>query len=325
MSANQGGVLRPNRILLATDGSPDAELAARAATDLAGRMGAQLHVAHAWHQGIYGFGYPTVVWTDYSYLFERSARKSLAEQVDAIEAAGGAVAQQHLLHGPTIDALLDICEELQPGLLIMGSRGLGPVGRAGLGSVSEGVVHHTRVPVLVVRGAQAAWPPERVIVGDDGSESAGRAAEISLGIGGLYGAEELLVRAHRNPPQPIGGWSGEDRRKLEEARVEVQKDLDRRADAIGRNLEQRPQARTLDGDAMLALLVTAEEGEEAKTLTAVGSRGLGAIGRARLGSVSTSVLRAATGPVLICPPRNEATTQAEREATRSTQPAQTIL
>ena len=46
---------------------------------------------------------------------------------------------------------------------------------------------------------------------------------------------------------------------------------------------------------MLALLVTAEEGEEAKTLIAVGSRGLGAIGRARLGSVSTNVLRAARG------------------------------
>lgn len=300
MSANRGGVLRPNRILLATDGSPDAELAARAATDLAGRTGAKLHVAHAWHQGIYGFGYPTLGWTDYSHLFERGARKVLAEQVDAIEAAGGAVAQQHLLHGPTIDALLDTCEELQPGLLVMGSRGLGPVGRAGLGSVSEGVVHHTRVPVLVLR-VQAAWPPESVIVGDDGSESAGRAAEIALGISGLYGAEELLVRAHRNPPQPIGGWSAEDRRKLDEARMEVQKDLDRRADAIGRKSGLRPQTRTMDGDAMLALLVAAEEGEETKTLTALGSRGLGAIGRARLGSVSTSVLRVAMGPVLICP------------------------
>ena len=127
------------------------------------------------------------------------------------------MAQPHLLQGPTIDAMLDICEELQPGLLIMGSRGLGPVGRLGRQRLRGRRPPHA-VPVLVVRGADDAWPPERAVAGDDGSEAAGRAAEISLGIGGLYGAEEVLVRAHRNPPQPIGGWSGEDRRKLEEAR-----------------------------------------------------------------------------------------------------------
>ncbi|MEJ7843330.1 MAG: universal stress protein, partial [Rubrobacter sp.] len=196
MSADQGEILRPNKILLATDGSTDAKLGARAATELARKTGSELHVAHAWTHHVQSFGYPTVGWTDYSYLYEREARRLLDSQVDAIEAAGGAVAEPHLLHGPTIDVLLDLCEELQPGLLVMGSRGLGPVGRLLVGSVSEGVVHHARVPVLVVRGGEEAWPPGRVIVGDDGSEGARRAAEIALGIGGLFGARPLLVRAH---------------------------------------------------------------------------------------------------------------------------------
>jgi nucleotide-binding universal stress UspA family protein len=38
----------------------------------------------------------------------------------------------------------------------MGSRGMGPVKRLVLGSVSEGIVHHARCPVLVLRGGQAA-------------------------------------------------------------------------------------------------------------------------------------------------------------------------
>lgn len=38
-------------------------------------------------------------------------------------------------------------------------------------------------------------------------------------------------------------------------------------------------------------------------LIVVGSRGLGAVGRVRLGSVSTNVLRAARGPVLVYPER----------------------
>ena len=38
----------PEKILLATDGSEDAKLAAQAAADLSDKMGAELHVIHAW-------------------------------------------------------------------------------------------------------------------------------------------------------------------------------------------------------------------------------------------------------------------------------------
>jgi nucleotide-binding universal stress UspA family protein len=323
MTDPRDGILRPNKILLATDGSSDAELAARVAADLAHETNAELHVAHAWHHNVQGFGYPAMAWTDYSYLYEREARKMLATQVDAIEAAGGVVAEPHLLQGRTIDVLLDLCEELQPGLLVMGSRGLGPIGRLVVGSVSEGVVHHARVPVLVVRGGDAAWPPGRVISGDDGSEGAGRAAEMAAGIARLYSAGDLLVRAHRNPPEPIGGWSAEDRLRLDEARAGIERSLDERADALGRTEGRRPETRAMDGDATLALLVAAEEGDELRTLISVGSRGLGVIGRARLGSVSTNILRVAMGPVLICPLSNEAAAKANREAARATQPVQT--
>jgi nucleotide-binding universal stress UspA family protein len=50
------------------------------------------------------------------------------------------------------------------------------------------------------------------------------------------------------------------------------------------------------------LLEAAEEGAPERTLVAVGSRGLGAIGRMRLGSVSTKVVHAAKGPILVHPP-----------------------
>jgi nucleotide-binding universal stress UspA family protein len=55
------------------------------------------------------------------------------------------------------------------------------------------------------------------------------------------------------------------------------------------------------GDAAVALLAKAREGDEARALIAVGSRGLGLTRRLRLGSVSTKVLRAARGPVLVYP------------------------
>ena len=315
MKAPQGIAIQPNKILLATDGSKDAMLAARVAADLSKRTGAELHVAHAWRHRAQAFGYPTVVWTDYSYIYEREARRVLDAQVDSIEAMGGLVAEQHLLHGPPIDVLLDLCEEMRLGLLIMGSRGLGPVGRIFVGSVSEGVVHHARCPVLVVRGGDEAWPPERFVTGDDGSDSAKRAAELAAGIGGLIGAEHVLVRGHEIPPEPIGGWSAEHRRGLDEARSREEEELNRRARALGGAVGSRTEARLVDADATLSLLLVAEEGDERKTLIAVGSRGLGVVGRARLGSVSTNVLRAARGPVLpYSRPAEEITAQTMQNA-----------
>src|SRR5215210_3255299 len=196
MDTPQTSVIRPDRLLLATDGSEDAMLAVRVAIDLSLRTGARLHVAHAWYHLVKGLAYPTLEWADYSDLYEREARRILEAQVDAVKAANCTVAQSHLLHGPPIDAILDLCEELRPGLAIVGSRGLGPVRRMFVGSVSEGVVHHARCPVLVVRGGEEAWPPERIVSGDDGSTSA------------------------------------EDRRKLGEARSKQEGDLNERAEAL---------------------------------------------------------------------------------------------
>ncbi len=299
MEISHSSVIHPNKVLVATDGSEDATLAARVATDLSRRTGAELHVAHAWRDHVQVLGYPTLMWTDYSNIYERKAGRLLEVQVDSIEATGGVFVQPHLLHGPPIDAILDLCEELRPGLLVMGARGLGLVGRIFVGSVSEGVVHQARFPVLVVRGGEDSWPPERVISGDDGSGAAGLAAGLAGGLGGLFGAEDVLVRARRNPPEPIGGWSAEVRHRLEEMRSREVVDLKERAEAIRSAVGRRPGVRLVEGEATLALLQIAEEVAPHKTLLAVGCRGLGAVGRARLGSVSTNVLRAARGPVLI--------------------------
>jgi nucleotide-binding universal stress UspA family protein len=164
----------PTRILVATDGSEDAYLAVRAAIDLSQKAGSDLHAVHVWHD----------VPTPHARSFvraqlRREAQEVLDKQVEKIEAAGGTVAEAHLREGRTIDEILDLSEELQVGLLIVGSRGLGGVKRILMGSVSEGIVHHARRPVLVMRGRENAWPPARVVVADDSSEDAKKAGELA--------------------------------------------------------------------------------------------------------------------------------------------------
>ena len=283
------------KMLLATDGSDDAALAARAAVDIARKTGPELHVVHAWHS------VPSTRFESYIHAqLKQEAREVLAEQVERIKGDGANVAEAHLREGPAVDEILDLAKEVGADLIVIGSRGLGPVKRVVLGSVSEGVVHHATRPVLVLRGGE--WPPERVVIGDDGSEAAEEAGELAAGIGRLVGARVILVRAYRKLPQmDVEGRELNARRADDELRREERK-LWERAMQIQEAHEVRPAVRLSAGDPAARILEAAEEGDASeKTLVAVGSRGLGTMRRMRLGSVSTKVLRAAKGPVLIHP------------------------
>ncbi|MDP8951718.1 MAG: universal stress protein [Actinomycetota bacterium] len=140
----------PTTMLLATDGSEEAKLAARTAVELADRTNSELHVVHVGRPepiGSYEIHYEEV-----TEALRRQAQGTLDEQVREIEAAGGTVAEAHLeMAGRREEAIVRLSEELGAGLIVMGSRGLGGIRRALMGSVSDSVVRHAHCPVLVVR------------------------------------------------------------------------------------------------------------------------------------------------------------------------------
>jgi nucleotide-binding universal stress UspA family protein len=72
--------------------------------------------------------------------------------VQKVQEAGGSIKKAHLRIGERRDqAIIHLAEEVGAGLIVMGSRGLGGVRRALMGSVSDSVVRHAHCPVLVVR------------------------------------------------------------------------------------------------------------------------------------------------------------------------------
>jgi nucleotide-binding universal stress UspA family protein len=288
-------------ILLAIDGSGDAEVALGVAADISEKSGAFLHVIHVYTE-LAPAAYPPWVSDDYFHRFEKEARELLRRQAWKAQSAGGRVAREYLREGDPVEEIIALAKDLDTDLLVVGNRGAGRVKRLITGSVSEGVVHRASCPVLVVRGGAGTWPIKRVVVGDDGSRSAQWAGKLAAEIGDLFGAEVVLVRAYENPPAPVGGWSAEDRRELDEARLRYLQELEERAERLEMIAHHRPKARLAESKATPAILSVAEEGEEERTLLAVGSRGLGASKRLLFGSVSTKVLRAVDGPVLIVPP-----------------------
>ena len=291
----------PAKILLATDGSEDAALAARAAADLSERAGSELHIVHVLPR-FPRYAYPGVTPRVYSRVLDedlRGARDLLEEQVKGIETRGVRVAESHTRRGPTVDEILDLADELGADLIVVGSRGLGPVRGLVLGSVSGGIVHGATSPVLVLRGGENAWPPNRIVVGDDGSEEAKGAGVLAARIGKLLDIGVLLVRVY--PETDAEGREFDARRVDDELRRE-ERTLESRAKEIGDAASGalRPRVGITVGEPATALLEAAGQDEE-RTLLAVGRRGLDATRRLRLGSVSTKVLHAAHGPVLIYP------------------------
>jgi nucleotide-binding universal stress UspA family protein len=145
------------RILLATDGSEEAELAAVVAVELANGTGSELHVVHIKLLPITP-PYPDVLdWREDLERAEREVRELLDGQVKKVEDAGGTVAGAHLREEQPAEEIVALAEEIGVGPIVVGSRGRGGIRRALTGSVSDWVVRHARCPVLVVgAGARVA-------------------------------------------------------------------------------------------------------------------------------------------------------------------------
>jgi nucleotide-binding universal stress UspA family protein len=150
----------PTKILLATDGSKEAELASRTAAELAQSTGSELHVLYVWEAanpyveavGLAG-DEPVNPRLDAELRrqFDRQARTVLDAQAEKVRAVGGTVAQAHLRMGKADHEIVTLAEEIEAGLIVMGGRGRGGIRRALMGSVSDSVVRHAHCPVLVVR------------------------------------------------------------------------------------------------------------------------------------------------------------------------------
>src|SRR5829696_3604242 len=143
----------PTRILLATDGSEEAELAALRAVNLADATDSELHVVHVGLVPIFVNSYPGTLGYDrklYEQIEEKS-RERLRRESWRVKAAGGTVAGTHLRMAAVPLEIVALAEELGADMIVMGSRGLGGLRRVLMGSVSDSVVRHAHCPVLVVR------------------------------------------------------------------------------------------------------------------------------------------------------------------------------
>jgi len=146
----------PTRILLAIDGSDEADLDTRRAVDLAESTGSELHLVYVGQLPNFLMKDPDILGFDRKLYdeIEQESQEILRKLTWQVKLAGGTVTGAHLRVGSVAEEIIRLAEELGADLIVTGSRGHTGVRRTIEGSISDLVVRHACCPVMVVRTAR---------------------------------------------------------------------------------------------------------------------------------------------------------------------------
>ena len=143
-----------SRIVVGTDGSETAKEAVRQAIDLARQVGASLDVVSAFEPvpqtRLREERQQVPQDLEHTVSPREDVDATLAEAVKEIEASGVEV-NTFARQGDPADAIIDIAEEENADLIIVGNKGMTGAKRFLLGSVPNKVSHHAPCSVMIVR------------------------------------------------------------------------------------------------------------------------------------------------------------------------------
>jgi nucleotide-binding universal stress UspA family protein len=146
-----------NRILLATYGSESIEFATHTAIRLANSADCELHLVYVarlpGYQAYAPISARHLEW-ELHEVAERVGLERLWELDRSVRIAGGTVAGAHLRVGEVVEEVLDLVEELEVDLIVLGTRGRSVIGRVLMGSVSDSLICHAHCPVVVARSQE---------------------------------------------------------------------------------------------------------------------------------------------------------------------------
>ena len=143
------------RIVVGTDGSETAAEAVRQATELAKLSGAQLDIVSAFEPIPQQRVKSEAREAPGDVQYEISPREDVNLILDGASGeakkAGIEEVQAHAREGEPADAILDVAEEINADLIVVGNKGMTGARRFLLGSVPNKVSHHAPSSVIIVR------------------------------------------------------------------------------------------------------------------------------------------------------------------------------
>ncbi|MGZ4269165.1 MAG: universal stress protein [Solirubrobacteraceae bacterium] len=141
-------------IVVGTDGSETAREAVRQAVELAGRVGGRLEIVCAFEPVPSGRLRDEALQAPADVQWAVNQREdvdaTLREAASSAEEAG-VEARTYARQGDPADAILDVAEEQNADLIVVGNKGMTGAKRFLLGSVPNRVSHHAPCSVLIIR------------------------------------------------------------------------------------------------------------------------------------------------------------------------------
>jgi nucleotide-binding universal stress UspA family protein len=141
-------------IVVGTDGSDTATQAVRQAVDLASAVGAKLELVSAYEpvpaqrlRAERRDAPEDIQWA----INPREDVEATLEQAAAVATEAGVQVTTYPRQGDPADAILDVAEEHEADLIIVGNKGMTGAKRFLLGSVPNKVSHHAPCSVLIIR------------------------------------------------------------------------------------------------------------------------------------------------------------------------------
>jgi nucleotide-binding universal stress UspA family protein len=289
------------RIVIAVDGSDEAEHAARRGLELAARLEAAVDVLHVVPRKSLRL---TQTAAEKAQLRDRgeaalSAIESLAAELDH-------PVSSRLVEGKPAAQISDYAASQNADLVVVGRQGKTGLGKRLLGGVTEQVLHRSDVPVFVVpdasRGGEQA-DYTRLLVPTDGSENAGVATQHGVTIARSYDAEVHVLNVV--DIQAAGGMfdaGGLDAEFVERLTARGQEAVEGVADEIRETAPDLhvstavEETTSFEGTAAGIREYVEDNGID---LVVMGSHGRSNLRRQLLGSVASTVLRTVDVPVLV--------------------------
>lgn len=282
-------------ILVAVDGSEESDAAITWATREAALRRVQLTLLHVVAPVVVGWpvGQLYSAMPDWQKGIADSvvayARKTASESTEGSEPPPAM--RTELAYANVVSTLIDASKQAR--LVVVGSRGMGALGRLLLGSVSSALVQHADCPVAVIRSGEdaASGAGKAVVVGIDGSPASEAATAWAFDEASRRRVDLLAVHAWSD----VGVFPvlGMDWQKRENKGEEIL------AERLAGWQEQYPDVhvqRSLVCDTPVKWLLEASEHAQ---LVVVGSRGRGGFPGMLLGSVSSAVVHSAKVPVIV--------------------------
>lgn len=285
------------RILLAVDGSDESFHALRTLGHFARAEKVVVLNALDVPRLAYPMGGEPRVMEDFSLSIQEVMQEDSERLLDRVASLlpmnTGPVSKQ-IEAGTPAEVILAAAEKERAGLIVMGSRGLGPVKELLLGSVSHRVVTHAPCPTLVVNRPMRLL--RRILMAVQGPEDAAVLTKF-LAAKPFKEPAEVMVVTVLPAAQPLfpQGFAKVDE-MIEKAVVGARTFVEETASALSK-LQYNAKGYILMGAPALAILQEASASDP--DLILVGSHGQRGVTRFLLGSVSHAVLHRAPCPLLI--------------------------